>query len=252
VSEQLNWTDNHCHLPDDAEAAAAAVVAAHEVGVVRMIDVGTDLDRSLAAIAHAEQFESVWATVGLHPHDASNGLSGLAELLDHPRVVAVGECGLDYHYDYSPREVQRASFADQIALAQASGLPLVIHSRSAWDDTFAVLRSEGVPEQTVFHCFTGGAREAELALDLGTTLSFSGIVTFKSAAELREAALICPIECLMVETDSPYLTPEPHRGQPNRPALVTLVGACIAKVKSLDLAHVAAATSRNASSFYRI
>ena len=251
MNEQVLWTDNHCHLPDDVEAAASAIEVAHQAGVVRMVDVGTDLDHSIAAIARAERFASVWATVGLHPHDASNGLSGLEELLDHPRVVAVGECGLDYHYDHSPRDIQRTSFAQQIRLAHAADLPLVIHSRSAWDDTFSVLRSESVPKDTVFHCFTGGAQEAELALELGTMLSFSGIVTFKSAVDLREAAALCPIERLMVETDSPYLTPEPHRGQPNRPALVTLVGARIAEIKEIDLGTVAHFTWDNASRFYQ-
>jgi len=132
-------------------------------------------------------------------------------------VVGIGECGLDYHYDFSPRPAQREAFAAQVALANSSGLALVVHTRAAWDDTFDILQAQGVPERTVFHCFTGGAHEARRALDLGAWLSFSGIVTFKNATDIREAAALCPLDRLLVETDSPYLAPVPYRGQPNRP-----------------------------------
>src|SRR5690606_25529102 len=167
-------------------------------------------------------------------------------------AVAVGECGLDYHYDHSPRPTQREVFAAQIALAHERGLPLVIHSREAWVDTFDILDREGVPERTVFHCFTGGPAEAERALERGAHLSFSGIVTFKSADDLRAAAARCTLDRLLVETDSPYLTPEPHRGRPNRPALVPLVGAAVAVAKDLDVAEVAVASWRNAERFYAL
>jgi TatD DNase family protein len=168
------------------------------------------------------------------------GLSGVVALLESvysvarsPSVVAVGECGLDYHYDHSPRPVQRSVFASQVALAQQLGLALVIHTRESWDDTFAILRSEGVPDRTVFHCFTGGPTEARKALDLGAALSFSGIVTFPSAADVRDAARLCPLERLLVETDSPYLAPVPFRGKPNSPALVPVVGAAVAATRGL-------------------
>jgi TatD DNase family protein len=172
--------------------------------------------------------------------------------LDEPGVVAVGECGLDYFYDHSPRAEQRAAFAAQIELAFERDLALVIHSRDAWDDTFDLLSREGVPDRTVFHCFTGGPAEARLALDLGIRLSFSGIVTFKNAGELRAAAALCPLDRLLVETDSPYLTPVPHRGTPNEPSLVVWVGATIAAVKDLPIEAIAEATSANADRLYRL
>ncbi len=169
-----------------------------------------------------------------------------------PAVVAVGECGLDFHYDKSPRDVQRRVFAEQIALAHRHGLALVIHTREAWPETFDILAAEGVPERTVFHCFTGGPDEARHGLDLGAHLSISGIVTFPSADDVREAVALCPLDRLLVETDSPYLAPVPHRGKPNRPALVTVVGAAVAAAKGVDVAAVAAATWENAEHVYGV
>jgi TatD DNase family protein len=203
--------------------------------VTRLVCVGTDVEQSRQALALAG--DEVWATVGLHPHDAAQGVEGVAALLDEvvepgrSSLVAVGECGLDYHYDHSPRATQRDAFAAQVALAHRHGLALVVHSREAWDDTLAILESEAVPERTVFHCFTGGASEARRCLDLGGFLSFSGIVTFKGADDVREAAALCPAERLLVETDSPFLAPVPHRGRPNEPAFVPLVGAAVAEVR---------------------
>ena len=149
-------------------------------------------------------------------------------------VVGIGECGLDYHYDHSPRPVQREAFALQVELAHRHGLALVIHTREAWDDTIDILTASGVPEQTIVHCFTGGPDEARRCLDLGASLSFSGVVTFKNAAEVREAAALCPLDRLLVETDTPFLTPVPHRGTLNEPARVPLVGAAIAQVKGVE------------------
>jgi TatD DNase family protein len=255
----LRWTDDHCHLgwdgDDDADQAAvdAMVADARAAGVERMITVGTDARRSAEAVAAAARHPgAVWATVGLHPHDASQGLDGLVEMLGEPGVVAVGECGLDYHYDHSPRDVQRAAFAAQVALAHEHDLALVIHTREAWDDTFAVLDAEGVPERTVFHCFTGGADEARRCLDRGGHLSFSGIVTFGSADDVRAAAALCPLDRVLVETDSPYLAPVPHRGRPNRPALVPVVGAGLAAAMGATLEAVAEATWANAERVYRL
>jgi TatD DNase family protein len=255
----LHWTDDHCHLGwdggGDADPAAvdAMVADARAAGVERMITVGTDARRSAEAVAAAARHPgAVWATVGLHPHDASQGLDGLVEMLGEPGVVAVGECGLDYHYDHSPREVQRAAFAAQVALAHEHDLALVIHTREAWDDTFAVLDAEGVPERTVFHCFTGGPDEARRCLDRGGHLSFSGIVTFGSADDVRAAAARCPIDRVLVETDSPYLAPVPHRGRPNRPALVPLVGAALAAAIGVTVERVADATWANAERVYRL
>ena len=173
-------------------------------------------------------------------------------LLDAPRVVAVGEAGLDYHYDHSPREVQREAFAAQIALAHERDLTLVIHTREAWDDTFALLASEGVPSRTVFHCFTGGPAEARRSLDLGAYLSFSGIVTFKSSPENRAAAVLCPPDRLLVETDSPYLAPVPLRGRRNEPANVTVVGAAVAEARGATTEDVAATTLSNTRVAFRL
>lgn len=250
----VRWIDNHCHLDDERlpGGTEGAVEAARAAGVERMITIGTDEARSRRAIEIATAHEGVWATVGLHPHDAKEGVDTLAGLLDQPKVVAVGECGLDYHYDHSPREVQRDAFAAQVTLAQQHQLALVIHTREAWDDTFAILAAEGVPERTVFHCFTGGAAEARRCLDLGAYLSFSGIVTFKSAWDVREAVALCPADRLLVETDSPYLAPEPYRGRRNQPALVPVVGAAIATVRGATTESVAQATWNAASVAFRV
>jgi TatD DNase family protein len=241
------WIDNHCHLRADHDNA---ITEARAAGVTRLITVGTDLEHSQEALRVAEANEGVWATAGVHPHDASQGLDGIAALLDHPKVVAVGEAGLDYHYDHSPRDVQQSVFAAQIALAHARDLPLVIHTREAWDDTFRILDREGVPRRTVFHCFTGGPLEADAAIDRGAHLSISGIVTFKSADDVRAAVVGAPLDRLLVETDAPFLAPIPHRGKPNRPAWVPLVGAAIASLKGLTLAEIEALTWQNACAFY--
>jgi len=250
----VGWFDNHCHVDDDRipGGTAGALTAAREAGVIGFVTVGTDADRSAAAIAVAAAHDDVWATVGLHPHDAVNGVDSIVSLLDADRVVALGECGLDYHYDHSPREVQREAFAAQVALAHERGLPLVIHTREAWDDTFAVLAAEGVPGHTIFHCFTGGADEARRALDLGGFLSFSGIVTFPSADDIRAAAALCPADRILVETDSPYLTPVPHRGQRNQPALVPLVGARVAEVRGVNVSQIEHDTEVNARVAFRL
>ncbi len=241
----LRWADSHCHL-DGEERPDGVLDEARAAGVELFVTVGTDAARSQAAIDLASRHDDVWATVGLHPHDATQGVDTIVGLLAAPRVVAVGECGLDYHYDHSPRDVQRAAFAAQIALAHQHDLALVIHTREAWDDTFDVLRAEGVPERTIFHCFTAGPTEARHCLDLGAYLSFSGIVTFKNAPENREAAGLCPLERLLVETDSPYLAPMPHRGRRNQPAFVPVVGAAVAAARSVPTESVAAATLGNA------
>ena len=235
------WADSHCHVPYEG-MGLEVIDEAKAAGVVRLISVGTDAAQSRAAIDVAATHEGVWATVGLHPHDAVDGVDTIVPLLHEAKVVAVGECGLDYHYDHSPREVQRAVFAAQIDLANEHGLALVIHTREAWDDTFDVLDGSGIPARTVFHCFTGGPDEAQKCLDRGAHLSFSGIVTFKTAGDVRAAAALCPLDRLLVETDSPYLAPVPHRGTPNRPAFVPLVGAAIAVTKNLDVAVVEASS----------
>ncbi|HEV2361685.1 MAG TPA: TatD family hydrolase, partial [Acidimicrobiales bacterium] len=237
------WTDSHCHVHSEADPVAS-LARAFQAGVGTVVCIGTDLDQSRGAVELAERMgveahperPRVLATVGLHPHDASVGLASVAALVSDlasqhgglGSVVAIGECGLDYHYEHSPRHAQMDVFAEQVALANRHGLALVIHTREAWDDTFSVLAAEGVPERTIFHCFTGGPEEAERCLDIGAYLSFSGIITFKNADPIRGAAAICPIERVLVETDSPYLTPVPHRGRVNEPMYLPLVGTAVA------------------------
>ena len=243
------WVDSHCHLSLDAADVLVAEAAA--AGVDSLVTVGCTVDGSIEMIAIAERFDSVWATAGVHPHDASGGIDGLAEVAGSPKVVAIGECGLDYHYLHSPADAQRSVFAAQIRMAFERDLALVIHTREAWDETFAILDSEGTPTRTVFHCFTGGPSEAERCLALGASLSFSGIVTFPSASDLRDAARMCPADRLLVETDSPYLAPVPHRGKKNRPELVAVVGAGVAEARGDDVATVATITSENAARLFR-
>lgn len=245
----MAWIDQHCHLPPGSDGAAQ-VAEARAAGVERMVTVGCHLEQSQQMAAVAAAHAGVYATAGVHPHDSSQGLDGIEDLLSLPYVVAVGEAGLDYHYDHSPRPTQRDVFAAQIQMAHRHDLPLVIHTRSAWDETFEILDHEGVPARTVFHCFTGGPAEAREALERGALLSFSGIVTFPSGQDLRDAAAICPLDRLLVETDSPYLAPVPHRGKPNRPALVSLVGAAVAEAKGVAVEAVEHATWTAAEAFY--
>jgi len=245
------WADSHCHVQYEG-VGAEAVEAARAEGVERVITIGTDTEESRRAIDVARRLEGVWATVGVHPHDASEGVAAIIPLLGEPEVVAVGECGLDYHYDHSPREVQRTVFAQQIAMALEHDLALVVHTRDAWDDTFAILDAEGVPERTVLHCFTGGPDEARRGLDAGAHLSFSGIVTFKNADDVRAAAALCPLERMLVETDAPYLAPAPHRGQPNRPAWVKVVGEALAAVTNVAVDEIEGATWANTERVFRL
>lgn len=241
------YVDSHCHLYDTRGVDLDEVIdAARAAGVTRMVNVGCDATTTAAAIGIATRYDGVHATAGLHPHDATDGVDTITGFLDDPHVIAVGECGLDYFYEHSPRDVQREVFAAQIQLAHQRGLPLVIHTRDAWADTFDVLDAEGTPERTVFHCFTGGVTEARRCVDLGAFLSFSGIVTFPTAADVREAATWCPADRLLAETDSPYLAPVPHRGRANRPAYVTHVVETLAHLRGEPLESVRRATVTNA------
>lgn len=245
--------DSHCHL-DMLDDHQEALARAHDAGVSRVVTIGVDGPSSEWAATAARRSPDVWATVGLHPHDAKERSDALMErlavLAAEPRVVAVGEAGLDYHYDNSPRAQQREVFAEQVRLAHATRKALVIHTRSAWDDTFAILEAEGVPERVVFHCFTGGPAEAERALALGAVLSFSGIVTFPSAGELRAAARLAPLDRIVVETDAPFLTPVPHRGSRNEPARVELVAQAVARAKEVSFEQLAAATTATAIALF--
>jgi len=248
MSIATGWTDTHCHTQEQMVETGSdeLLQRARAAGVERFIVIGTDANTSAEAITIANMHNDVWATVGLHPHDAVNGVDTIAHLATSPRVVGIGECGLDYYYEHSPRHIQMTAFAQQIALAKEHGLSLVIHTRDAWQDTFDVLDAEGMPENTIIHCFSGGPEEARQCLDRGAYLSFSGIVTFKNAHELREAALLCPADRLLVETDSPFLAPVPFRGKPNEPAHVSVVGTAIADLRGVNPAEMAATTTANA------
>ena len=250
------WVDAHCHVQpeharDDSGDADALVAAARAADVDWMVCVGTDLASSRAAVEIAQRHPDVYATIGLHPHDAERFDDEWSALVDLARrsdkVVGIGEAGFDLYYEHSPRAAQASAFRAQIELAHELDLALVIHTRDAWDDTFSALAEVGVPRRTVVHCFSGGPAEAERALALGCDLSFSGIVSFKAADDLRAAARITPADRMLVETDSPYLAPVPHRGRPNQPAFVGLVGAALATARGEEVATVAAATSANAA-----
>ncbi|WP_419916377.1 TatD family hydrolase [Candidatus Poriferisodalis sp.] len=241
------WVDSHCHLWD---GGAELVAEAQQDGVAWIVDIGTDVEHSIAALERARTLPGVAATIGLHPHDADEGpvaLATLEQLINAGETpVAIGECGLDYYYEHSDRASQREAFAAQIAMAHRYGLALVIHSRDAWEDTFDVLDAEGVPAGTVFHCFTGGPTEARAALERGASVSFSGIVSFRNASEIRDAAALVPTDRYLIETDAPYLAPVPKRGKQNRPSWVRFVGEAVAAARGVSTAQVAAETTANA------
>jgi TatD DNase family protein len=258
-----HWSDAHCHLQEqflgDEETTAKlneTLARAHDGGVDRVVVIGTDATTSAQAleIADVESPVEIYATVGLHPHDALHDIGPVLALArqGHPKLVGIGECGLDYYYEHSPRADQRRAFAAQIALAHELDLALVIHAREAFDDLFELLTSEGVPERTVVHCFTGTTEDAQAALALGCDISVSGIVTFKSAEVLREAVRSVPLDRLHVETDSPFLAPVPYRGKANEPAFVTVVGEFVAELRGESFVEVREATSANTARLFRL
>jgi len=244
--------DTHCHLDSgqfdaDRDAVIERALAA---GIERMMAIGTgegppDLE---VAIRLADAHPFIYATIGVHPHDASKAteetFARLRELAAHPKMLAIGEIGLDYHYDFSPRDVQREVFERQLDLAREAGKPIVIHTREAWEDTLDVLRAHWRGEG-VMHCFTGDARQAREALDLGFYLSFGGVLTFPKAEALREAARIAPEDRILVETDCPYLAPVPHRGKRNEPAFVAETARRLAEVRGCTVDAIAETTTRN-------
>ena len=246
--------DSHCHLyfADFAEERDAVVARARAAGVGTMLTIGTRLDEFPGVRAIAEAYPDVWCSVGAHPHEAADhaalSIADLAALAAHPRVVGIGETGLDYHYEHSPREVQVQVFRIHIAASQASGLPLIIHAREADDAVARVLREER-PPPGVLHCFSSGRALAEAALDLGFYISISGIVTFKNAEELRSIVRDVPLERLLVETDAPYLAPVPYRGRRNEPAFVAATANAVATLKGVEPEELAAATTEN---FFRL
>ncbi|MES1258883.1 MAG: TatD family hydrolase [Acidobacteriota bacterium] len=248
----MRLIDSHCHL-DDAKYAQdldAVLDRAAQAGVARILCIGTgdgppQLD---CAIRLAERYEQISATVGVHPHEAAKvtpkTLDDLRDLGRHPRVVAFGEIGLDYHYDFSPREIQREVFTQQLKLARELDLPVTIHTREAWDDTLEILR-ENWRGPGIFHCFTGDAPQAQQALALGFHLAFGGVLTFRTAENIREAARITPDDRLLVETDAPYLAPIPWRGKRNEPSFMPETVRRLAEVRGATPEHIAAITTAN-------
>ncbi len=247
--------DTHCHLdpsyfPDGAQSVIARARAVGVAGFV-VVGVGADLTQARNAVRLAGEHPSIAAAVGIHPHDATSwneaSHAELGRLARDPSVVAVGEIGLDYHYDHSPRDVQKATFARLIALAREVKKPIVVHTRSAADDTLAILEAEGARDVGgVIHCFSEDRAFAERALDLGFDLSFSGILTFKAAKSIHEVAAWAPEDRILVETDSPYLAPVPLRGKPCEPAYVVHTANRLAELRGTDLDRIARVTTENA------
>ena len=253
--------DSHCHLDQDAfDTDRDAVIArARAAGVERLVTIGAGgpLASNRAAVALAEAHPDIFAAVAVHPHDAKKiseaTYEELRRLWAHPKVVAVGETGLDYYYGHSPGETQRARLRQFIREASRASLPLVIHCRDAFADLLAILREEGAAAVGgVIHCFSGTIAEAEACLALGFSLSFSGIVTFKNADALRAVVRATPLDHLLIETDAPFLAPVPFRGKRNEPALVRHVAEEVARVTGRELAEIASITMRNAERLFRL
>jgi TatD DNase family protein len=251
--------DSHCHIDDTRFDADREVMMtrARAAGVEHFVTIGCDLATSRAAVALAQKHPYISATVGVHPHEVRLIQEGwydeLRSLARSDRVLAYGEIGLDYHYDHSPRDVQRIRFREQIQLARELKLPIVIHTREAQEDTITILKEEKASELGgVFHCFSGDAWLAKDALDLGFYLSFSGVVTFQNAVMLREIVKTVPLDRILVETDSPYLTPAPYRGKRNEPAYVRQVAEKIAEVHGIDMEKVEEATTQNTKWLFQI
>jgi len=247
------FVDSHCHLnyAGLAERQQTVLEAARAAGVTAMLNISTRAAEWDAVLETAERERDVWASVGIHPHDADTHedieTALLIEKTTHPRVIGIGETGLDYYYDKSDRDRQRASFRRHIAAARATGLPLIVHTREAEADTAAILSEEmGKGAFTaVIHCFTGSADLARSMIALGFSISLSGIVTFKNAGDLRETAHIIPRDRLLIETDSPFLAPVPHRGKPCEPAFVADTARVLAQELVWDIDDLAATTTRN-------
>jgi TatD DNase family protein len=247
--------DSHCHLDsaefnEDRDAVIERAIAA---GVEHMLAIGTgdgppDLE---AGLRLAETHPAFFATVGIHPHDAAKATADdfkrLADLLAHPKVLAIGEIGLDYHYDFSPREIQKSVFIQQMEIADRAKKPIVIHTREAWDDTLALIEQHWTPGGIggIMHCFSGGPGEARRALDLGFYLSFGGIVTFPKALVVQEAAKSAPRDRILIETDAPYLAPVPKRGKRNEPALIVHTARKLADLRGESYQELCDATTEN-------
>ncbi len=255
--------DSHCHLYDDPDPDKV-IYEAVEQGVTGFVVVGTSYETSAKTVEIVNSLRSkypeieIYSAIGLHPHDAKNSMDRIEDLIaetvadENNFLVAIGECGLDYYYNHSSEAEQKDVFSQQIELAKTYNLALIVHTREAWRDTFEVLDRQGAPRNTIIHCFTGSIAELDRCIKRGYAVSFSGIVTFKKSVELQSAAQACPIESLLIETDSPFLAPEPFRGKANSPKYVIEVVKKIAELKQMDPETVSIETYKNAKSAFNL
>jgi TatD DNase family protein len=259
----MDLIDTHCHLTYEplAQDIEAVVARSESAGVSGWVTVGTGAEHNRKAVALAERFENMYAAIGIHPHHAKDitaaALAELKDLAQSAKVVALGETGLDFHYELSPRHDQRRAFTAQLEIARELNLPVVIHSREAFDETMDILEQfvllHGRLRGVVFHCFSGSAEEARIVLDHGFYVSFTGVVTFKNAENTRAAAAIVPLERLMLETDCPYLSPEPMRKQKtNEPALMIHTARFLAELKQIPLPEFAQAVTATSKAFFNL
>ncbi len=252
--------DSHCHLefPDFQGELDQLVERARTANTGTMLTIGTRLERYMQPVEIAQKYENIFCTVGTHPHNATDeqsfSTSDIIELAaSHEKIVGIGETGLDFHYNKSPRQIQEKSFRNHIAAARQTGLPLVIHTRSA-DDEMAQILSDEMKKGVfggVLHCFSSGEKLADMAHELGLYISFSGILTFKTAGEIRQVAKNAPAKRILVETDAPYLAPVPMRGKRNEPAYVAHTAACLARIRQISLDEITRQTSKNFFSLFK-
>jgi TatD DNase family protein len=256
----MELIDTHCHLTFEglAENVAAVIERSKAAGVTGWITVGTNPQHNRKAVELAEKFENAYAAVGIHPHEAktvtADTLKELLELAQHNKVVAIGETGLDYHYNHSKPQEQMRAFVSQLKIAKDLNLPVIVHCREAFDETMGILEQYGGDvKKVVFHCFSGSAEQAKIALDKGFYISFTGVVTFKNAEKTRRAAEVVPLDRLMIETDCPYMSPEPMRKQKlNEPAFMVHTAAFLAELKKMDLGDFAEAVTATSKAFFRL
>lgn len=250
--------DSHAHLDDERFGGEQGEVIARAAaaGVTGILNAGADLESSARAIKLARQYSNVYAAVGMHPHDArlmvNDDYEQLAAWTAEPKVVAIGEIGLDYYYDHSPRDIQKKVFIRQLDVARQTGKPIIIHDRDAHADILSIVKNEGKGLAGVFHCFSGSVEMMREVLKLGFYVSVAGPVTFPKSVKLKEVAAAVPLDRLLVETDCPYLTPHPHRGKRNEPAFVRLVAEEVARLRNMELEALAEATTANVKRLFSI
>lgn len=256
----MELIDTHCHLTFKQLSSdiGAVIERSKAAGVTSWITVGTDIEENLKAIVLANKYENIYAAVGIHPHDAKDvtaqTITELKELAKNQKVVAIGETGLDFHYDFSPRQSQRRVFVQQLQIAKELNLPVIVHSREAFDETIDILQQFGSGvKKTLLHCFSGSAEQAKIVLNKGHYISFTGVVTFKNAHKTREAAKAVPLDRLMLETDCPYMSPEPMRKQKiNEPALMIHTAKFLAELKQTDFTDFAKQVTATSKSFFSL